>query len=104
MASLKITAAAAALFRQRPYRDVQRGALEQVTEWLEQTTRVLVEFEGPDRRRVSVEGVILSLLDIPSGDYMILEGADAGGTLWPIRLDDILKIGPRSRSRPRPRR
>jgi GMP synthase (glutamine-hydrolysing) len=93
MGSLKITAAAASLFRKRAYRDVARGLHAKIRRWLEDGARLVVEFEASDRRKMQVAGTILSLLAIPSGDYIILQGADPGITLWPIRLDDIHGIG-----------
>jgi GMP synthase (glutamine-hydrolysing) len=94
MGSLKITAAAASLFRKRAYRKAAGGLRARVERWLENATRLVVEFEGSDRRSMQVAGKILSFLSIPSGDYIILQGADRQITLWPIRLDDIHRIRP----------
>jgi GMP synthase (glutamine-hydrolysing) len=92
--SLQITAAIASLFRQRTYNPIATGLREKIDGWTNHRTELVIEFEDSARKLRTMRGKIMTLLSIPSGDYLIFQGSDAGATLWPIRLDDLRDVRP----------
>jgi GMP synthase (glutamine-hydrolysing) len=92
--SLKITAAIASLFRSGAYKKVSREIHGKVQQWMTQRTPLVVEFECSERRPKRLIGTIMTLLTIPSGEFVIFQCSDPDATLWPIRLDDIQTIKP----------
>src|SRR4051812_10992495 len=90
--SLKITAAIASLFRRRGYEPVAPAVQKNIEGWMTHRTPLTVEFEYSERKPKRLVGVIMTLLSIPSGDYIIFQCSDPDATLWPIRLDDIRVI------------
>ena len=91
-ASLKITAAIGSLFRRRATSEVRAEVWSGLGEWATQRTLLTVEFEDPRRKTQRLRGRISTILSIPAGQFLIFQ--DEVGLLWPIRLDDILKIKP----------
>lgn len=92
--SLKITAAIASLFRKGTYKGVNRETLGRIERWTTHRTPLIVEFECSERRPKRLVGTIMTLLTIPSGEYLIFQCSDPEATLWPIRLDDLLAVKP----------
>jgi hypothetical protein len=92
--SLKITAAIASLFRQRPYEGVAPERQSDLQKWMTHRTPLVIEFECSERRPKRLVGTIMTLLTIPSGEYVIFQCSDPDATLWPVRIDDIRGIRP----------
>ncbi|MGK5084803.1 type 1 glutamine amidotransferase [Bdellovibrionota bacterium FG-1] len=90
-ASLKITTGIGALFRKRGCRQHQTTTPNaQFSKWVTLQTRLQIEFEGPDRKSVRMEGRIVTLLSMPAGDFVIFK--DQNRLLWPIRQTDLTQV------------
>lgn len=93
-ASLKITAAIGSLFRQRHCRELSLRVRSELDRFATERVSVIVEFEGPQRKPVSIRGTISAILHVPAGDFAMIREENA--IIWPVRLDDILSIKPAS--------
>ena len=89
--SLKITAAITALFRREQYKPVPVPFRHAMEEWAIHRLTVVVEFRNAHGKIVSLRGAVQSTLTIAAGEYVIFQDDDT--LLWPIRLDDIVRVG-----------
>jgi GMP synthase (glutamine-hydrolysing) len=94
-ASLKITAAFCQLFKRNDYEAVDAGVYGSYESWATMRTALIVEFTGVDGRVHQLRGQILTLLNIPDGDFVIFRDEDT--LLWPIRMDHLTRVIPASR-------
>ena len=92
--SLRITAAFAGLFRQRPRLPKNHEAYEIFEAWTLQHTTLGLEFEGPNGRTTQIRGLILGLFTIEAGDFVLFQ--EENTLVWPIRMEDILTVFPLS--------
>ena len=88
--SLKITAAIGSLFRNEKASSPVRLDYSQLETWVTHRTILIAEFEGALQKKVHLKGQIATLLSISTGEFIIFQ--ELNSLLWPIRLDDVLKI------------
>lgn len=93
-ASLRMTAAFAAFFRQRPRLEKNEDAIELFKSWAAQRTNLGLEFEGPLGRSTQIHGQILGIVLLQSGEYVLFQ--ETNTLIWPIRMEDILTVVPLS--------
>ena len=92
--SLKITAAFAGLFRQRPRLPENREAYELFEAWTTQQTTLGLEFQGPMGKNTQIRGHIIGIFTISAGDFVLFQ--EENTLVWPIRMEDILTVSPLS--------
>lgn len=90
--SLKITAGIGSLFRKLGCRGHKCASLEDLGNWATQRTRLVIEFEGSDRKTVQLRGRIQALLLVAAGQFVIFR--EENTVQWPIRLTDLIKVSP----------
>jgi GMP synthase-like glutamine amidotransferase len=92
--SLRITAAFATLFRQRPRLPENKEAYEIFESWTTHRTALALEFEGPLGKTTQIRGQILGIFTISAGDFVLFQ--EENTLVWPIRMEDILRVLPLS--------
>lgn len=93
--SLRITISACQLFRPETYSPVTRSAHSELETWATLRIPVGIEFNTADGVVFRLFGQIVQILALPAGEFVLLRGEDS--ILWPIRLDDIVRITPASK-------
>jgi GMP synthase-like glutamine amidotransferase len=88
--SIRITVGLTSLFRRREREPLRHELREQVSRWATRRRNVILSFEGSDRKITHLQGRITGILNLPAGDFLILQ--EQGGVLWPLRTDDILSV------------
>lgn len=90
--SLKITAAIGQLFKEIEYNPVQKSFYDQLENWAEFQTPLVIEFQGSVQSTRCLRGKIAHIFTIPYGEFVIFKEGSA--LLWPVRLDHLKKVTP----------